>query len=292
MSTVETKKQKHWAFKIKQPDMLPPPGPLAEHVDPQLALNALRHNMTLRKPEGHFHSAWTHVEYALNQTNSLDIEIRKKYISDTAYLLGGILANPSTTSEGVYVGALTLSAYLPLFAKRATQAEITSGDCQNLYESLGSVIDQALSLQENETGPWRLGELMFDACAARTGQPELLLYPSSPREEACSSQPLNHDRYFIRDNDKAPIQLKLFSTEKMYNHPIITLVIMPILDNALCTSGYDTDGSADTKLSILLEAIVRESGGEDISLQETTLLNRFSRSVASRFRYVPSQRTA
>ena len=142
MERVETQKPaRHWRFSVSNYDSLLPPGPLAEYVDADAALAAMRHCMTLRKPEGHFHSAWRHIEFAMNQNvGYLNDSLRRKYMGDAQWLLAGIIGGSSEhkdrkTNPDLYAQALTLNIYLPVFTKRALDMPITPHDCHDIYYS-------------------------------------------------------------------------------------------------------------------------------------------------------------
>jgi hypothetical protein len=283
---------RHWRFSSPNYDTLLPPGPLAERLEPHVALAGMRHCMTLKKAEGHFHSAWRHVEYAMNQqVDELTDELRRKYIDDAQYLLGDIINRRNRRiGPDLYAQAMTLGIYLPVFTKRALRQPITPEDCRDIHQSFGRLFDDILHDNTADTSykPARVAELLGLDLSARPGLSETLLYIASPREEASRHQHLNHDEYFIRNEQKLPLQTKLIQTEKIYNAPTNVIVMEPIARHALERAGcIDPDEKlalGDTSL-ILAEFVTRETVYQDISPQERSALDYATRSIAGRYRF-------
>jgi hypothetical protein len=294
MERVETQKPtRHWRFSTKNYDSLLPPGPLAEYVDADAALAAMRHCMTLRKPEGHFHSAWRHIEFAMNQNvDYLSDSLRRKYMGDAQWLLAGIIG--STGENGhrkvnpdLYAQALTLNIYLPTLTKRALDIPITSDDCRNIYHSFGHAFKSinALNLADASYKSSRFAEMLGPALSARTGRPDTLLYPASPREEASTNQHLNHDGYFIKDGIKIPLQTKLIETEKIYHDPTKTIYIEPLAEHALRRAGCIPD---DAELWIgdcteIIAELITEETADLVDEQDKQALDYLTRSVVARY---------
>lgn len=285
---------RHWRFSVKNYDTLMPPGPLAEQVDPAVALAGMRHCMTLQKSEGHFHSAWHHIEYAMNQQlEHLDDELRRKYMGDATFLLGGII-DPSIhnrrerVNPTLYSQALTLSIYLPALTKRALRHDVTSSDCVNIYHSFGIAFKDINSLNYPDASfkSARFAEMIGPALSARTLSPEKLLYPASPREEASTIQSLNHDGYFIKDGQKIPLQTKLIQTEKVYEDPTRTIFIDPLANHALCRAGLISDEyfAIGECTEIIAELITEETTGI-IDRRGKTALDYLTRSIVARYEY-------
>ena len=298
MERVERQKPiRHWRFSVNNYDTLLPPGPLAEHVDADVALAAMRHCMTLRKPEGHFHSAWRHIEFAMNQNVTyLNEPLRKKYMGDAQWLLAGILdvrgdKHGRKTNPDLYAQAITLNIFLPVLTKRALSQSITQNDCQNIYQSFGTAFRtiNAFNYPDSSYKSARFAEMLGPALSARTKRPDALLYPSSPREEASTSQPLNHDGYFIKSTEKIPLQTKLIYTEKIYHDPTRTIYIDPLAEHALKRAdllptdivlpiGYYTE--------MIAELVDEETAGL-IDQQGKDALDYLTRSVVARYEFEP-----
>ncbi len=298
MERVERQKPiRHWRFSVNKYDTLLPPGPLAEHVDADVALAAMRHCMTLRKPEGHFHSAWRHIEFAMNQNVTyLNEPLRKKYMGDAQWLLAGILdvrgdKHGRKTNPDLYAQAITLNIFLPVLTKRALSQSITQNDCQNIYQSFGTAFRtiNAFNYPDSSYKSARFAEMLGPALSARTKRPDALLYPSSPREEASTSQPLNHDGYFIKSTEKIPLQTKLIYTEKIYHDPTRTIYIDPLAEHALKRAnllptdivlpiGYHTE--------MIAELVDEETAGL-IDQQGKDALDYLTRSVVARYEFEP-----
>ena len=156
---------------------------LAENLDADYSTELIRQFTCKRSAKGRLVSAWNHVEFGLNTSLPLDPDIRINYFDNALQLLGMVLskgeAHPDTHLE-----ALILSTYIPAFCKRALDIELDAGDCGDIYASLGSVFAYLHPFSENAVPSAISLETMVLALSARTRQPSLLLYPTSPREEA------------------------------------------------------------------------------------------------------------
>lgn len=266
-------------------DTLPPtsaidshPRSLAEDLPRSIATESLNHFMTRRTKAGLFHSAWRHVEYALSRDVDLDASLKETYIDDASTLLGKIMR--SKTVEDLQLSSLTLSAYLPCFLKRARNETITQEDCDNTYQSLGAAIRYLEPRRPGDPPRWRMTETAVLALAARTRQPELLLYPTSPREEASTITTLNHDSYFLSDSGKIPIQQKLTETAKVYDADIALLNLLPILERGYAKITLPFPESSADVVDELLALIVAETHNQPLQKHEKKLLDHLSCAVA------------
>lgn len=253
---------------------------LAEHLEPAVAVRALNHFATRQKPAGCFHSAWSHVELALNQHADLSDTDREWYLDQAQELLGEVFASQDAT-ENTRLAALTLSSYMPCMTKRACGREITSEDCHNVYESLGKAIAYLQPQDPDDPPRWRMTETAVLAASARTGQPHLLLYPTSMREECSSVAVRNHDSYFLGDDgQKYPLQQKFVPTDKTYEPPIRLINFAPTIEKSFQCSRLAIPASKTEQVNQTLGMIVAEAAGQEISENEREFLNHLSRAVA------------
>lgn len=291
--TSRDKEVRHWHFTVKNFDTLLPPEPLAEHLEPSVALAGMRHCMTLRKAEGHFHSAWHHIEYAMNQqADYLTDDLRRKYFNDATWLLGGIIDvkdNRRRASPDLIAQTLVLSTYLPVLTKRAVGQEVTTGDCEDIYHSLGWVLQELEDLHYADTSykGARFAEILGLALSARTFRPDALLYPASPREESSSVAPLNHDGYFIKEGSKLPVQAKLVETDRTYFDPTQVIIFEPLARHALSRAGYlvANDSKPGEHVIRLANLVVSDAISGDLDEDELQALNFMTRSVIARYEY-------
>lgn len=288
----EDERAKAWRFTVKNFNSLLPPEPLAEHLEPSIALAGMRHCMTLRKAEGHFSSAWHHVEYAMNQqADYLTDDIRRKYFNDAVWLLGGIIESKGqrAASPNLMAQVLTLSTYLPVLTKRAIGEEVTSNDCADIYHSLGWTLKELEGICYVDTSyrGSRYAEILGLALSARPLRPDALLYPSSPREEASSNAPLNHDGYFIKSGKKLPLQAKLIETDKSYLTPTQVIALEPLAEHALTRAGLvaDNDSEYGKHVITLANLVARDAIVGDTDDPETQALNFMTRSIVARYEY-------
>ncbi len=251
----------------------------AEHVPPDIAERELHRFGSRRTPEGLFRSAWNQVEYALNQQVEQPPEARDIYFQHTQDLLGMIVHNPSAHQD-VMLNSFILSSYIPLLRKRSHKEDITRQDCESIYESVGAAMAYMKPLDIHEPPQWIMLEAAVLALSARTRQPELLLYPSSPREENSDHAWLNHDSYFFQDQTKYPIQQKLVATDKEYDEWIQVLTLEPLVDRAFRRAGLDSDLSS-YKINYLLSLVITEAAHQELAEEEKRFLDILSSAVAS-----------
>lgn len=254
--------------------------PLAEHLAPEISLSALRNHMTHRTPAGHFHSAWNHVEVSLNKSVEIEDDLRVLYIDDANALCGMVL-NQQRATEDMRLAALTLSTYSPCMRKRALGESITPEDCSEVYSGLGAAIQYLQPLRPGDPPRWRMAETAVLAVSARMHNPELLLYPTSPREESSPTSAENHDSYFLNGEQKLPIQQKLIPTERTYNDNITLMNLQPMMEKTYRKCGMLPPHTSADQLNHLLSLIVAETTDEQaLSRHEREYLNRISGIVA------------
>lgn len=260
-------------------DMAEIARPLAEDLAPDFVRAAVRLYETRRSPAGLFRSAWNQIEYAMNE-GVPDNEVDAHF--DTTTLLVGELVSRENVHQDVRLGTLMLATYLPLFRKRTDKQRIEPEDCKDVYESIGAALHYLRPLQTDEPPQWRMAEAAVLALSARSGRPELLLYPASPREEQSSNRRMNHDSYFYVDNDKLPLQQKLLPTEKVYDECVTVLTLMPIVDKGLkMVPGLQSEGSLSDRVNYLLSLIITETAGSSLTKDETKFLNFMTSAVAA-----------
>jgi len=250
-----------------------------ELLDQDIAFAALKKFETRRNASGLMRSAWSNAEYALNLKDSSD-DVRSEYFHSSQLLTAMALARPKVHQDTA-LNALTLSTYLPLFSKRASDTEVSADDCDEVYRSLGQAMKYLRPLAVDEPPQWRMAEVASLALSARSHQPQLLLYPASPREEASAMQLLNHDSYFLDNGGKIPIQQKLVPTQKVYDECIKILTMQPLLDKAHRKSGRADKGELGEQVNHLLSLIVAEASGQRMEREELTFLNVMTEAIVA-----------
>ncbi len=254
--------------------------PLAEHVLAEQATAARKYYEARRNPDGVLRSTWNTVEYATNLQIPVSREVREYDFEHAQGLIHMILQHPNTHQD-VRLGALVLSSYIPLFKKRSLNEAVTVGDCQSIYESLGGAMRYLQPLVVDQPPQWRMAESAVLALSARTRQPDLLLYPTSPREENSLNGSLNHDSYFMDMNQKIPIQQKLIRTNRSYDEWITILTLQPLVEGGLKKARYPQMESLAEQINYLLSVIIAETNGERMTRDELAFLNHLSAAVAS-----------
>ena len=255
------------------------PRPLAEDIDLHICLAALDKYKSRRTSAGLFHLAWRGVELGLNQAPELNDLDRQDSFDKACVCLGEVLRHSDST-EDIRLGALTVASYLPCLQKRAYGQSITSQDCHDVYESLGAAIGYMQPLLAGDPPQWRMMETAVLAASARIGRPEMLLYPTSPREESSPTSGENHDSYFLLDNKKLAIQQKLFPTKKPYLPHITLLNFQPMLELSYRKNGLKAPSDAADQLKQLLGLITREARGDELEPMEQKFMNHISRAIA------------
>ena len=254
------------------------PRPLAEKLDIELARAAMKEYETKPKPEGWLRSAWNFAEVGLNP----DTRGSDEFFNVSQYLVAMILKD-KRSHQDTRMNALTLSTYVPLFEKRVADEGVTSQDCERVYESLGHAIRYLRPLTIEEPPRWRMTEVAVLALSARSRQPQLLLYPTSPREETSTIQELNHDSYFYSGDDKIPLQQKLLPVDKKYDSWVNILTLQPIIDKALKARGVTRMTELSDKVNYLFSLIVAETSEISMTREEVRFLNIMTEAVAAHF---------
>lgn len=261
------------------------PRPLAENLSLIAAKESLNRFMTRRSPAGLLHSARQHVEFALNREVDLDESLKTIYFDNASELLGQIIYHKTNkTTEDLRLASLTLGSYLPCFAKRAHGESLTGDDCSDVYASLGGAIAYLEPRHPDDPPCWRMTETAVLALSARMGQAELLLYPTSPREEASDTSSENHDSYFMADDKKLAVQQKLIATKKQYGRHITLLNLIPMLSRAYTKAELIMPDDPTMNLNYLLSLIVAETHGRQLGKPEKQFLDHLSRAVAWHYR--------
>lgn len=253
----------------------------AEFLAPEVAINKMKRHETQRTPQGLFNSAWCHAEVGMNQHISISDEGRGFYF-ESAQMLTGMVIDQEESDRDTVLGALILSSYVPLFKKRALNQEVYPTDCMDMYNSLGAALRYLRPLSIDEPPQWRMTEVSVLALSARTHQPQLLLYPTSPREEHSDIFEVNHDSYFYANHNKVPIQQKLIQTDKSYDDWITVLTLQPLMDKGLRGSNRGVvEEPLSDKVNYLLSLIISETNGYKLAKSERNFLNFMSAAVAA-----------
>lgn len=261
------------------------PTSLAEYLDADAATAAINKYGTRQKPASLFRSAWNHAEYAIAMGVNGKSVISSTYF-DYANELSALVMHHPDVHHNDKLGALVLSSYMPALIKRSRREAIHSADCRAIYQSLGYAIEFLRPLAIDEPPQWAMAETAVLALSARISQPELLLYPTSPREETSMVRRFNHDSYFFIDDNKIPIQQKMIHTQKEYDDWITLLTLQPLMEKGRRrTKFHNQTTSLSDQVNALMSCLVAETHGITLNRSETEYLNFLSQAVAAhRFR--------
>ena len=257
---------------------------LAERTDAIFVIEEMRRHETRQSPVGLFRSAWAYAEYALCRSHDITDDERAWHLNGAQDLLGRVIGDLNSLPD-IQLGALVLSAYMPMFKKRCFSYEAKPSDSQEIYRGVGAAMRYLRPLAIDAPLQWRMTEMILLALSARTQQPDYLLYPASPREEASALQPYNHDSYFVgTDIRKLPIQQKLFPTERVYDPSVTMLSLGPILNRALCKQFGKHELTVAEQVNYVISCIVSECAGQEIDSRDCSLLNNLSEAVVRHYR--------
>lgn len=256
---------------------------LAENLNPEELLPTKKRNEARRTSTGLFRSAWTYVEYALNQRLSISEDERAWHRNMAQYLLGNIINNHNAPQDTI-LGSMVLSTYLPTLKKRSTGEMIGSGDLEDIYVSLGAAMSYLRPLEIDEPPQSRMEEVVMLALSARTRQSDFLMFPASPREEASEIQSYNHDGYFMNYSTKYPIQKKIIPTNKVYDNRITMMTLAPLFDKVAKKHFGEIEPTLAGKLNTAIACIIAETNGSELTPQERGYLNDLSEAVVAHYR--------
>lgn len=259
--------------------------PQAELVEPESVKGDFDKYLVRDRPPALVRSAWNHAELAMNQDVSYSDDLRQAYLDDANSLCGLVLNSPEARNN-TRLDALVLSSYIPAFRRRALGGPLESSECHDVYRSLGASVEY-LSERGNHLTQWRLAEVAVMALSARTGQPELLLYPGSPREEASPDGSYNHDSYFLDDDQKLPIQQKLVLNGRTYANEITLLEFAPLLDKTF-RRHWQQEYSVKDQLEVTLAMLVDEAASGVIDEVEAKYLDGLARKIVG-YRWIANR---
>lgn len=256
---------------------------LAEDLEVEYSAALMRRFGSKRSARGRLISAWNHMEYGLNTSINAPPEIRHHYLASAQDLLT-MIHHKSEVPSDTHLEAMVLSTYLPLFRKRAVNSEVTRDDCMSVYMSLGHALSYLRPFEETSVPPTTTLEAVTLALSARIRQPDMLLFPTSPREEASQAQSVNHDSYFLSSGVKLPIQQKLVPTDKSYAESITMLTFMPLVNKAYKKYWPNEEVPMTEKLNAIIGAIMAETHTEQLNSCEIGCLNYLSSGIAGHYR--------
>lgn len=262
---------------------------LAENLPPDFVIEKTDSLVMKRTTEGKLASAWAHLELSICQNVPLTDEMRR----DNFWLISSLLQDCMThtgsrSNEKLRLEAALLSAQLPLFAYRAINEQPSSKNIFDTYTSIGAAIDYVYRNGRPTEGtdlPSQCAEAVVMALAARTGQPNWVLYQSSPREERSPFMQGNHDCYRIANDKKIWVQVRTQSTDKLQEETIVKVVTQDIVNHAgkLCrrlqAKGVDTTDVTIEEYEHILALIVAETKGKSLSAAEKRILDAASAMV-------------
>lgn len=254
----------------------------AEQLPVGLASITMNRYGARRNPAGILHSAWCHIEYALSPDCQDVADLKNTYFNYADDLLGEVINSPSS-GQNIRFSALRLASFMPLFKKRVTYHNITQQDCIDLYGSLGAALSWIKPLHDDEPPQSSMYEAACESLSARSRQPEYILFPTSPREEASVKARFNHDSYFLNASNKLPIQQKLIATAKRYDNPVKVMLLEPIIERAAKRAKMELPDSRANKLNTVLSLVIREAHSDNISIRETQFLDCITRGIIAHY---------
>jgi hypothetical protein len=199
------------------------------------------------------------------------------------YMLGKVINNHNVPQDTT-LGSMVLSTYLPVLKKRSAGEITGGGDLEDIYVSLGAAMSYMRPLEIDEPPQSRMEEVVILALSARTRQPDFLMFPASPREEASETQSYDHDGYFMNHDIKYPIQKKIIPTNKVYDDSITMMTLVPLFDKIARKHFGEIELTLAGKLNTAIACIIAETNGSELTPQERGYLNDLSEAVVAHYR--------
>lgn len=144
--------------------------------------------------------------------------------------------------------AVSLKNYEPMFLARAAGKPITPEMVMQAREDVGALV---CAVDEAKDAPEKydtflsgfMAEEIVSWLALYGNDPESVIFPTSHREGRSNMTRFNHDRYQLRGDVKAPVEIKRRhrhrkpSRRRTYEAPIIKIVLQDVLDQTRSRHG-------------------------------------------------------
>jgi hypothetical protein len=217
--------------------------------------------------------AWNCVEQALSSDAPLYTRSNQKVLNEAFITANNVLRNHNQHNLNEVLEAISFRNYEGLFRALAEKRPITS---DLVYESRQNVGALITTIDDNPDFPKEYDDPIRGFMAEQTVQwlslqnaflyenPELIIYPTSPREGHSNMAAFNHDGYQITQSGRMRIETKRGYNNKRsrrtYDESIVYVVLQDILDQTRSRCGGKVGSPRD---NFLIGAIRDTTNGRE-----------------------------
>lgn len=205
--------------------------------------------------------AWTCVEHALSSDAPLYARSNQKILDEAFITANNVLRNHDKHNLNEMLEAISFKNYEGLFRALAEKRHITSSLVYETRQNVGALIT---TIDDHPDFPKEYDDSIRGFMAEQTIQwlslhnaslqdnPELIMYPTSPREGHSHLKAFNHDGYQLTEQGRVRIETKRSNnskrTRKTYDKSIAYVVLEDILNDTRSRCGGKVGSPRDNFL--------------------------------------------
>ena len=205
--------------------------------------------------------AWTCVEQALSSDAPLYSRSNQKVLNEAFITANNVLRNHDRHNLNEILEAISFKNYEGLFRALGTRQPVTHDLMYEARQNVGALIT---TIDENPDFPKEYDDPIRGFMAEQTIQwlslhnalleenPELIIYPTSPREGHSRLKAFNHDGYQVTSEGRVRIETKRSNNTKRkrrtYDKSITYVVLEDILEETRSRCGGKVGSSRDNFL--------------------------------------------
>ena len=205
--------------------------------------------------------AWACVEQALSSDSPLYARNNQKVLNEAFTTANNVLRNHNKHNLNEILEAISFKNYERLFRALALRKPISSELIHETRQNVGALI---ATIDEQPEYPKEYNDNIRGFMAEQTVQwlslddalqgenPELIIYPTSPREGHSNLKAFNHDGYQITEHGRVRIETKRSHsskrTRRTYDKSIAYVVLQDILDETRSRCGGKVGSPRDNFL--------------------------------------------
>ncbi|MEO5499615.1 MAG: hypothetical protein ABIR46_03885 [Candidatus Saccharimonadales bacterium] len=205
--------------------------------------------------------AWTCVEHALSSDVPLYERSNQKVLNEAFITANNVLRNHNRHNLNEILEAISFKNYEGPFRALADKQPITHGLVYETQQNVGALIT---TIDDHPDFPKEYDDSIRGFMAEQTIQwlslenallrenPELIIYPTSPREGHSNMKAFNHDGYQVTQHGRVRIETKRSKgnkrTRRSYDKSIAYIVLEDILENTRSRRGGKVGSPRDNFL--------------------------------------------
>ena len=205
--------------------------------------------------------AWTCVEHALSSDAPLYARSNKKVLNEAFITANNVLRNHDRHNLNEILEAISFKNYEGPFRALGERQDITPELVHETRQNVGALIT---TIDEHPDFPKEYDDSIRGFMAEQTIQwlslhnallhenPELIIYPTSPREGHSNMKAFNHDGYQITEHGRIRIETKRSNASKRkrrtYDNSITYIVLEDILEQTRSRCGGKVGSPRDNFL--------------------------------------------